>query len=67
MEGPIPATLSVEMVDLGVDAGGNKIPVPLNSTKFGLRGIVNPVLSNTTYIPEWQEAEVPRKAYKFSR
>ena len=51
VEGPIPATLSVEMVDLGVDAGGNKIPVPLNSTKFGLRGIVNPILSNTTYIP----------------
>jgi len=51
VEGPIPATLSVEMVDLGVDAGGNKIPVPLNSTKFGLRGIVKPVLSKTTYIP----------------
>lgn len=51
VEGPFPATLSVEMVDLGVDAGGNKIPVPLNSTKFGLRGIVEPVLSKTTYIP----------------
>ena len=51
VEGPIPATLSVEMVDLGVDAGGNKIPVPLNSTKFGLRGIVKPVLSKTTYVP----------------
>jgi uncharacterized membrane protein YuzA (DUF378 family) len=51
VEGPIPATLSVEMVDLGVDAGGNKIPVPLNSTKFGLRGIVKPVLDKTTYIP----------------
>lgn len=51
VEGPLPATLSVEMVDLGVDAGGNKIPVPLNSTKFGLRGIVKPVLSKTTYVP----------------
>ena len=51
VEGPLPATLSVEMVDLGVDAGGNKIPVPLNSTKFGLRGIVEPVLSKTTYVP----------------
>ena len=51
VEGPIPAILSVEMVDLGVDAGGNKIPVPLNSTKFGLRGIVKPELSKTTYVP----------------
>jgi len=51
VEGPIPATLSVEMVDLGVDAGGNKIPVPLNSTKFGLRGTVKPELDKTTYIP----------------
>jgi len=51
VEGPIPATLSVEMVDLGVDAGGNKIPVPENSTKFGLRGVVKPELSKTTYIP----------------
>jgi hypothetical protein len=51
VEGPIPATLSVEMVDLGVDAGGNKIPVPLNSTKFGLRGVVKPQLDKTTYIP----------------
>lgn len=51
VEGPIPATLSVEMVDLGVDAGGNKIPVPENSTKFGLRGVVKPELSRTTYIP----------------
>ena len=51
VEGPLPATLSVEIVDLGVDAGGNKIPVPFNSTKFGLRGIVKPVLSKTTYIP----------------
>jgi hypothetical protein len=49
--GPNPATLSVEIVDLGVDAGGNKIPVPLNSTKFGLRGIVKPTLDKTTYIP----------------
>ena len=51
VEGPIPATLSVEMVDLGVDAGGNKIPVPLNSTKFGLRGVVKPELDRNTYIP----------------
>jgi hypothetical protein len=51
VEGPLPATLMVEMVDLGVDAGGNKIPVPLNSTKFGLRGIVKPVLTKTTYVP----------------
>lgn len=51
VEGPVPATLSVEMVDLGVDAGGNKIPVPLNSTKFGLRGIVKPELDRNTYIP----------------
>lgn len=51
VEGPVPATLSVEMVDLGVDAGGNKIPVPLNSTKFGLRGVVKPELDRNTYIP----------------
>lgn len=51
VDGPLRATLSVEMVDLGVDAGGNKIPVPLNSTKFGLRGVVVPTLEKTTYIP----------------
>jgi len=49
--GPIRGTLLVEMVDLGIDAGGNKIPVPLNSTKFGLRNIVTPTLNRTTYIP----------------
>ena len=55
VEGPIPATLSVEMVDLGIDAGGNKIPVPLNSTKFGLRGVVKPELNKYTYIPNGQK------------
>ncbi len=55
VEGPIPATLSVEMVDLGIDAGGNKIPVPLNSTKFGLRGVVKPTLDKYTYIPNGQK------------
>jgi hypothetical protein len=51
VEGKIPATLSIEMVDLGVDNLGNKIPVPLNSTKFGLRGVVKAELDKTTYIP----------------
>jgi hypothetical protein len=51
VEGPIRATLSVEMVDLAIDIDGNKIPVPLNSTKFGLRNIVTPTLDKTTYIP----------------
>jgi len=55
VEGPIPATLSVEMVDLGIDAGGNKIPVPLNSTKFGLRGVVKPELDKYTYTPNGQK------------
>jgi hypothetical protein len=52
--GPLKATLSVEMVDLGVDKNGDKIPLPLNSTKFGLRNIVIPELSKTTYIPNGQ-------------
>ena len=51
VEGKIPATLSIEMVDLGVDSFGNKIPVPLNSTKFGLRGVVKAELDKTIYIP----------------
>jgi hypothetical protein len=49
--GPQPATLSVEMTDLGVDGNGDKIPLPLNSTKFGLRNIVTPELDRTNYIP----------------
>lgn len=51
VEGPLPATLSVEVVDLGVDAGGNKIPVPLNSTKFGLRNTLKIELDKYTYKP----------------
>jgi hypothetical protein len=51
VEGPLPATLSVEVVDLGVDAGGNKIPVPLNSTKFGLRNTIKIELDKYTYKP----------------
>jgi len=51
VEGPLRATLSVEMVDLAIDSDGNKIPVPLNSTKFGLRNIVTPTLDKSTYIP----------------
>jgi hypothetical protein len=51
VEGPNRASLMVEMVDLGVDPAGNKIPFPLNSTKFGLAGTVQPELSSTTYIP----------------
>jgi len=51
VEGLIPATLSIEMVDLGVDNFGNKIPVPLNSTKFGLRGVIKAELDKTIYIP----------------
>jgi len=51
VEGPLPATLSVEVVDLGIDAGGNKIPVPLNSTKFGLRNTVKIELDKYTYKP----------------
>jgi hypothetical protein len=53
--GPLPADLSVEMVDLGVDKNGDKIPLPLNSTKFGLRNIVIPVLNKTTYVPNGKE------------
>jgi hypothetical protein len=53
--GPLPADLSVEMVDLGVDKNGDKIPLPLNSTKFGLRNIVIPALDKTTYIPNGKE------------
>jgi hypothetical protein len=51
VEGKIPATLSLEMVDLGVDNFGNKIPVPLNSTKFGLRNTIKAELDKTIYIP----------------
>jgi hypothetical protein len=51
VEGPIRATLSVEMVDLGIDKGGSKIPVPLNSTKFSLSKIITPILDKTSYIP----------------
>jgi hypothetical protein len=51
VEGKIPATLSIEMVDLGVDNFGNKIPVPLNSTKFGLRNTIKAELDKTIYIP----------------
>jgi hypothetical protein len=51
VEGKIPATLSIEIVDLGVDNFGNKIPVPLNSTKFGLRNTVKAELDKTIYIP----------------
>jgi len=51
VEGTVPATLSIEMVDLGVDNFGNKIPVPLNSTKFGLRGVVKAELDKEIYIP----------------
>ena len=53
--GPLPADLSVEMVDLGVDKNGDKIPLPLNSTKFGLRNIVIPELNKTTYVPNGKE------------
>jgi hypothetical protein len=49
--GPMAATLLVEMVDLGVSKNGDKVPLPLNSTKFGLRNIVIPELDKTTYIP----------------
>jgi hypothetical protein len=51
VEGKIPATLSLEIVDLGVDNFGNKIPVPLNSTKFGLRNTIKAELDKTIYIP----------------
>jgi hypothetical protein len=51
VEGKIPATLSIEIVDLGVDNFGNKIPVPLNSTKFGLRNTIKAELDKTIYIP----------------
>ena len=53
--GPKPATLSVEMVDLAVDKNGDKIPFPLNSTKFGLRNIVIPTLDKTSYTPNGKE------------
>jgi hypothetical protein len=53
--GPKPATLSVEMVDLGVDKNGDKLPFPLNSTKFGLGKIVIPELDRTTYTPNGKE------------
>jgi hypothetical protein len=51
VEGMIPATLSIEIVDLGVDNFGNKIPVPLNSTKFGLQNTIKAELDKTIYIP----------------
>jgi hypothetical protein len=57
VEGPLRATLSVEMVDLAIDGAGNKIPVPLNSTKFGLQNIVTPTLDKTVYIPNGKKQQ----------
>jgi hypothetical protein len=53
--GPNPATLSVEMTDLGVDKNGDKIPFPINSTKFGLGKTVIPELDKTVYVPNGKE------------
>ncbi len=59
LDGPDPATLEVELVDLAVGDDGEKILLPLSSTRHSLDGLVAIAAYDRTYEPAgWAQTRV---------